>query len=188
MSTLTILDIDFTLFETTANVIVWIGDIVKRRLSSKQYGHYTPKPNERLDFSEFEDAGLFLRSSVPIPSVFRITKRAIKKCDSNRQDRVVILTARGSVRPLPLFRSTFIEHGININHDRVAMEFAAGQHNSRSKASIIESYLIEGQHKIVRMYDDLDHNLNGFLLLSESYPKIKFEAFKVNNRVVTKFK
>lgn len=187
MSTLTIIDIDYTLFETTAMVNVWIGKRLVRQLSSLQYAFYTPKSNERLDFSEFEDAKLFFETSVLIPSMFRKTKRAIAECSAAPLNRVLILTARGVVKPLPLFRGTFLYHGIDIDHPRVELEFAAGQHNARSKAAIIENYLTEEQHTRVRMYDDLDHNLSGFLLLKDNFPKVKFEAFKVINGKVEKF-
>jgi hypothetical protein len=87
---LRIFDLDDTLFETEAKVIVTSVDGVSREITPAEYAVYEPKIGDTFDFSQFQ--------TLVNPTLIRpIGKRFYKITHSTGPDRKsVILTARGS--------------------------------------------------------------------------------------------
>ncbi len=87
---LRIFDLDDTLFETEAKVIVISADGTSREITPAEYAVYEPKSGDKFDFSQF--------NTIINPSLIRpIGKRFYKITHSIGPDRKsVILTARGS--------------------------------------------------------------------------------------------
>lgn len=87
---LRIFDLDDTLFETEAKVIVTSGDGISREITPAEYAVYEPKIGDTFDFSQFQ--------TLVNPTLIRpIGKRFYKITHSTGPDRKsVILTARGS--------------------------------------------------------------------------------------------
>jgi len=87
---LRIFDLDDTLFETEAKVIVTSADGISRQITPAEYAVYEPLPGDKFDFSQF--------NTIINPTLIRsIGKRFYKIVTSSNGDRkTVILTARGS--------------------------------------------------------------------------------------------
>lgn len=87
---LRIFDLDDTLFETEAKVIVISSDGTTREITPAEYAVYEPQPGDKFDFSQF--------NTIINPTLIRsIGKRFYKIVTSSNGDRkTVILTARGS--------------------------------------------------------------------------------------------
>jgi len=87
---LRIFDLDDTLFETEAKVIVTLSDGTSREITPAEYAVYEPQPGDKFDFSQFQ--------TLINPTLIRsIGKRFYKITQSTGTDRkTVILTARGS--------------------------------------------------------------------------------------------
>lgn len=87
---LRIFDLDDTLFETEAKVIVTSSDGTSREITPAEYAVYEPKSGDKFDFSQFQ--------TLINPTLIRpIGKRFYKITHSTGPDRKsVILTARGS--------------------------------------------------------------------------------------------
>jgi len=87
---LRIFDLDDTLFETEAKVIVTSSDGTSREITPAEYAVYEPQPGDKFDFSQFQ--------TLINPTLIRsIGKRFYKITQSTGTDRkTVILTARGS--------------------------------------------------------------------------------------------
>ena len=87
---LRIFDLDDTLFETEAKVIVTSVDNTSREITPAEYAVYEPKSGDKFDFSQFH--------TIINPTLIRsIGKRFYKIVTSSNGDRkTVILTARGS--------------------------------------------------------------------------------------------
>lgn len=87
---LRIFDLDDTLFETEAKVIVISTDGTRREITPAEYAVYEPQPSDTFDFSQFQ--------TLINPTLIRsIGKRFYKITHSTGPDRkTVILTARGS--------------------------------------------------------------------------------------------
>ena len=87
---LIIFDLDDTLFETEAKVIVTSSDGTSREITPAEYAVYEPQPGDKFDFSQFQ--------TLINPTLIRsIGKRFYKITQSTGPDRkTVILTARGS--------------------------------------------------------------------------------------------
>jgi hypothetical protein len=87
---LRIFDLDDTLFETEAKVIVTSVDNTSRQITPAEYAVYEPQSGDKFDFSQFQ--------TLINPTLIRsIGKRFYKIVTSSNGDRkTVILTARGS--------------------------------------------------------------------------------------------
>ncbi len=87
---LRIFDLDDTLFETEAKVIVTSSNGTSREITPAEYAVYEPQPGDKFDFSQFQ--------TLINPTLIRsIGKRFYKIVTSSNGDRkTVILTARGS--------------------------------------------------------------------------------------------
>ena len=87
---LRIFDLDDTLFETEAKVIVTSSDGTSREITPAEYAVYEPQPGDKFDFSQFQ-------TLIKLTLIRSIGKRFYKIVTSSNGDRkTVILTARGS--------------------------------------------------------------------------------------------
>lgn len=178
--TLTIFDIDDTLFRTSAKVKVMRQGVLVCELHNQAYNTYTLKENESYDFSEFGDAKLFRRTSIPVDNMIE-RARKIVKARGNPHSRAIIVTARGDFDKPEEFLHTFRDHGINI--DEMHVERAGNLSRSLSvvekKKVVFRKYLNTHRYIKVRLYDDSKDNLIGFLELQNEYPDIEFKAYYV---------
>lgn len=176
---LTIFDIDDTLFQTTAQVMVKKGKRVVKRLSTGEYNHYRLRPGEKFDFSEFRDALKFQKESRPIKRMMAKAKIILKNALNKPNSRVIIVTARTDFDNKDIFLDTFRKYGFDIDKVRVERAGKLGDVHgtAQQKAIIIHNYLKTGQFSRVRLFDDSLTNLRQFLQLKRFFPNIKFEAY-----------
>jgi hypothetical protein len=152
--TLTIFDIDETLFHTKANVAVMKDGKVVRSLDNQEFNTYKLKAGESFDFKEFRSAEVFRKTSTPIARMVEKAKILVKS-RNNAASRAIIVTARADFDDKEMFLQTFRDHGLPIDQ----------MHVERSGNLGISS----------------PADLKAFLELQGEYPNIEFEAWFVKS-------
>lgn len=179
--TLTIFDIDETLFHTKANVAVVKDGKVVRMLDNQEFNTYKRKPGEEYDFREFKSAEVFRKTSTPISRMIEKAK-AIVKAKKNPHSRAIIVTARADFDDKEMFLQTFRDHGLPIDQMHVERSGNLGIDSpAEAKKVVFRKYLNTQNYTKTRLYDDAMSNLKAFLELQKEYPTIKFEAYFVNS-------
>lgn len=176
---ITFIDIDETLFHTTAKVLVLKNHKVIKKLTNKEFNIYVLNDGETFDFSEFTDSKLFYETSKPITSIINQLKdiiEGIKKDES--ESKIILLTARRDLENKDLFLQTFRDQGIDIDNKKIIYIERAGNivgmSIAQKKKMIITKYLEQGIFRRCRLIDDSKENLREFLKLSiELSPIIK---------------
>lgn len=176
---LTIFDIDDTLFHTTAQIAVIKNGEIVRKLTNNEFNTYTLRPGEEFDFSEFKDAHKFYKESKPIGRMLAKAKMILKNSVINPDSKVVIITARANFDDKNKFLATFRKYGFDINKVRVerAGNIEGDIIPAFKKAIIIRNYLNTDQFSKVRLFDDSMSNLREFLKLKTEFPEVTFEAY-----------
>lgn len=183
LGSLTIFDIDDTLFHTTAKVGVIDREGKPKAISNSEFNTYQWQDGEKPDFKEFRDAKKFNKESTPIPSMVNKMIGILSNVSKNPKSKVIIITARADFDDKETFLDTFRKHGINI--DMVHVE-RAGNLNlpnttvAEKKALIIRKYLNSNQFDVARLYDDAEGNIEAFNNLSQEYPEVDFEGYLVD--------
>ena len=179
---LTIFDIDDTLFHTTAQIAVMKDGKVIRKLTNNEFNNYTLKAGEDFDFSEFRDAHKFYHESKPIQRMLAKAKAILANSVKNPNSKVIIITARANFDDKDKFLATFRKYGFDI--DKVRVERAGNIEGefipAFKKAIIIRNYLNTKQYSKVRLFDDSMSNLKEFLRLKTEFEEVTFEAFFAN--------
>lgn len=177
--TLTIFDIDETLFHTKAKVAVVKDGKVVRMLDNQEFNTYKRKPGEEYDFKEFKSAEVFRRTSTPIVKMIEKAK-AIVKAKNNPASRAIIVTARSDFDDKKMFLQTFRDHGLPIDQMHVERSGNLGIDSpAEAKKVVFRKYLNTKNYTKTRLYDDAMSNLKAFLELQSEYPNIEFEAWFV---------
>lgn len=178
--TLTIFDIDETLFHTKAKVAVVKDGKVVRMLDNQEFNTYKRQPGEEYDFREFKSAEVFRKTSTPIVRMVEKAK-AIVKAKSNAHSRAIIVTARADFDDKEMFLQTFRDHGIPIDQMHVERSGNLGiESPAEAKKVVFRKYLNTKNYIKTRLYDDAMSNLKAFLELQAEYPNVEFEAWFVS--------
>ena len=165
MKTLYVTDFDDTLAKTDANVYVTSGDGKTKTLSPEEYAVYEPEPDDKFDFSEFEQ----LKNPKAVTRFTELLKRVIGE---KRADKVAVLTARGHTKPIAKFLQAMgITSGVSIA--------ALGDSNPQRKANYIEKHIKDGFTRIA-FVDDSPKNIDAVDKLKEKYPEVKLLTHKVD--------
>ncbi len=187
-SSLTIFDIDDTLFHTTTKVFVVRGERRIKTLTPAEFNVYKLKSGENFDFSEFQSAEVFHATARPVDTVFKTAKKILSKFKDLPQKKIIIITARSDLDDKKLFLDTFKKYGFDI--DRVHVERAGNRNlpGPAAKAQIVSEYLQKENYTVARMFDDAVKNLQSFLALKKEFPKVNFEAFLIHeNGSITRY-
>jgi len=177
--TLTVFDIDETLFHTTAKIsVVDQAANVIHKLDNQQFNAYKLAAGESFDFGEFKNAELFFKKSQPIRPMINKLKSIIRDA---KKDRVIMLTAREDFDNKKVFLNTFKRYGIDMSKVYVhrAGNLKTGT-TAEKKVQIISKYLDTGVYGRIRLYDDAKSNLDGLLNMRPAYPGIDFDAYLVS--------
>ena len=178
--TLTIFDIDETLFHTKAKVKVMKGGTLVRELDNQEFNTYKRKPGEEYDFGQFKNAEYFRKTSVPVEKMIDRAKSVVK-AKGNPHSRAIICTARADFDDKEMFLQTFRDHGIDIDQMHVERAGNLGIDSSaEAKKVVFRKYLNTRNYIKARLYDDAMSNLKAFLELKNEYPDIEFESWFVN--------
>jgi len=122
--TLTIFDIDETLFHTKAKVAVVKDGRVVRMLDNQEFNTYKRKPGEEYDFREFKSAEVFRRTSTPISKMINKAK-AIVKAKSNPHSKAIIVTARADFDDKDMFLQTYLKAFLELQAEYPDVVFEA---------------------------------------------------------------
>ena len=181
--TLTVFDIDETLFYTTAKILVKKDNAVIKSLSNQEFNTYSLKPGESFDFAEFGNAEKFYNESKPINKMLDKAKRILNSIKINPFNKVIIVTARANFDNKEKFLDTFRVHGLDI--DKIRVERAGNitdiKNTAVKKYVIIRNYVMTGQFSRVKLFDDSMENLVVFLKLKNEFPEVTFEAYFVEH-------
>jgi FMN phosphatase YigB (HAD superfamily) len=179
--TLTIFDIDETLFHTKAKVAVMKDGKAVRLLDNQEFNTYKLKSGESFDFKEFKSAEVFRKTSTPIVSMINKAK-AIVKAKKNPHSKAIIVTARADFDDKDTFLQTFRDHGLPIDSMHVERSGNLGMDSpAEAKKVVFRKYLNTRNYIKTRLYDDAMSNLRAFLDLQSEYPGVEFEAWFVNH-------
>lgn len=179
--TLTIFDIDETLFHTKAKVAVVKDGKVIRLLDNQEFNTYKLKASEEFDFKEFKSAEIFRKTSSPIVRMVEKAK-AIVKAKRNPDSKAIIVTARADFDDKEMFLQTFRDHGLPIDSMHVERSGNLGLDSpAEAKKVVFRKYLNTKNYIKTRLYDDAMSNLKAFLELQSEYPGVQFEAWFVNS-------
>jgi hypothetical protein len=179
LGSLTIFDIDDTLFHTTAKVSIIKNGIEIHQLSNQEFNTYKLKDGESFNFTEFTNAYKFYHESKPIGKMLATAKIILEDSIRNKSSNVIIVTARGNFDNKDMFLDTFRKHNFDI--DKVRVERAGNitdiENNAVKKFIIIRNYLRTNQYNKVQLFDDNMDNLWEFLKLKHEFPDIKLDAY-----------
>jgi hypothetical protein len=177
---ITFFDIDETLYKTFAKIKVLdkTNKIVKE-LNNQQFNTYKLKNDEHYDFSEFKDASLFSKTSIPIKKTINRVKKMLTSIQTKgKNSKIVFLTARSDFDNKHKFLDTFRKDGIDI--DKIYVERVGNMKTgtvSEKKKQVVLKYLDSGKYLKVRMVDDDITNIKNFLSIKNEIPE------KVYNKI-----
>lgn len=178
---LTVFDVDETLFKTSAMIKVIKDGKVIQKLNNQQYNDYKLGPGEEFDYGEFKDAKLFDDTSIPIWSMIRMAKRVIRAAVT-AASKVIIMTARSDFDDKNMFIRTFKRFGINIRDVYVERAGNLGSGPpAENKRVLLKKYLDTGKYNRIRFFDDSVSNIRMFKLLKNEYPNVEFNAYLVSH-------
>ena len=116
---LTIFDIDDTLFHTTAQIAVKKDGKVIKKLTNQEFNDYVLKSGETFDYKEFYDASKFYKESKPVAKMMAKAIAILRNSVRNPKSKVIIVTARANFDNRDKFLATFKKHGFDIDKVRV---------------------------------------------------------------------
>ena len=187
LGNLSVWDIDETLFVTKAQVhIIKDGKRVKS-LSNKEYNTYKLRKGESYDFTEFKDAKLFNRTSIPIQRAIDKAAKTLRAYSNMPNSKVIVLTARSDFDDPHTFLNTFEKYGLNMRNVHVHRAGNLGLPAAEAKKIYIKQYLDTGKFKSVSLFDDDVRNLDVFLSLKKEYPSVRFVAYLANHGYFRKY-
>lgn len=184
--TLTIFDIDETLFHTRAEILVVKGGKTVAKLDNQVFNTYKLKDGESFDYGQFKSAQIFKTQATPVTNMIDKAKRVVKT-NGNSHSRAIIVTARADLDDKEMFLQTFRDHGINIDAMHIERTGNLGLSSpAEAKKVVFRKYLNTRNYIKVRLYDDAMSNLKAFLDLKKEYPEITFQAYLVDSSGKTK--
>jgi len=167
MKTLYVTDFDDTLAKTDANVHVTSGDGKTRTMSPEEYAVYDAQPDDKFDFSEFEQ----LKNPRAITRFTELLRRVV---DEKKADKVTVLTARGHTKPIAKFLQAMgITSGVSIA--------ALGDSDPKRKANYIEKHIKDGYSRVL-FVDDSPKNVAAVNQLKTQYPDVKLISHHVKHK------
>ena len=187
LGNLSVWDIDETLFVTKAKVHVIKNGKRVASLSNKEYNTYRLKKGESYDFTEFKDAKLFNRTSIPIQRAIDKAAKTLRAYSNMPNSKVIVLTARSDFDDPHTFLNTFEKYGLNMRQVHVHRAGNLGLPAAEAKRIFIKQYLDTGRFKSVSLFDDDTRNLDVFLSRKKEFPKIKFVAYLANHGYFRKY-
>lgn len=192
MTTLTVFDLDETLFNSPGKV--YIRHKVTREYLREVDSSLTETLTEleEFDYSDFRSAKLFFDRAKPIEKMVKKYHKIIK--DRGPNCKACIITARADFDDRDLFLSALRKH--NVYHEDVYVH-RAGNFEDRApttplrKCAIIGDLIANAKEPFdtVQMFDDSYKNLQAFLGMKSCWKFVKFKAFHVNHHgEVSKYK
>jgi hypothetical protein len=166
MKTLWAWDLDDTLILSKSEVIVRNSETGKTKvLTPAEFAVYEPKPNEKFDFSQFDN----LVHPEILKKNFDLFSQILKKTVGSKDSKTIILTARTpkvEKDVLTLLKSKGLP-GIKIH--------AVGNSDPMAKVNVIQNYIDDGYDR-VRFYDDSPKNIRAVNAMKKENPGVDIKA------------
>jgi len=166
-ASLTIFDIDDTLFTTDTKIHIVKGGKRIKSLTPAEFNVYRVKSGESLDFSDFRSAEVFQKTAKPIATVFKTAKSIISRFSAFANKKIVIVTARGDLDD----KKVYVHRAGNVG----------GADSAQNKKVVIRELIKDGKYEMVRLFDDAKSNLDALHELESEFPEMKFETFYVDH-------
>lgn len=179
--TLTVFDLDDTLFYCKAQIYVTRPDGSKFKIRSSL--DHKLQEGETIDYSEFRSAQLFADTAVPIDNMVKRFKD-IRKNNQNPKSVIIILTARADFDDRELFLETLNKHGVyhqDVHVHRSGNINVPELSTAQKKCAYVSLYLSFNQFNKVRLFDDSYANLRAFAAMRHDWPDIEFEIWHVDH-------
>jgi hypothetical protein len=177
---LSVFDIDDTLFSTTTQVLVKKDGKVVKKLTPAEYNVYKLKDDEVFDFAQFRSSKVFAVTAKPIETVFKTAKKLINRFSKYPDKRIIIVTARSDLDDKQLFLNTFKKYGFDISKVHVYRAGNIKAPGAEAKKQIVRDQMKAGKYQFARMFDDAKANLDKFMELKQEFPNVNFEAFLIH--------
>ena len=162
---LRVFDFDDTLVNTKSHIYITHGDGKKSTLTPGEYAIYEPKPDDKFDFSDFEE----VKQPQEIKGVTKLL-RAVHGASGDR--KTVILTARSAYKPVKDYLKDIGLEGIYV----VALADA----NPQKKADWISDKIKSG-YTDVFFIDDSHKNVSAVQALKKKHPEVKLKVRTVRH-------
>jgi hypothetical protein len=164
---LRVFDFDDTLVKTKSHIYIKHGDGKESKLTPGEYAVYEPTPDDKFDFSDFEQ----VKQPQEIKGITNLLKRVVK---SEGERKVVILTARSAYQPVKDYLKDIGLEGIYV--------VALGDADPQKKADWIENKIKTGYNDVF-FIDDSQKNVQAVSGLKKKYPDIKMKVQQVKHEV-----
>ena len=142
---LRVFDFDDTLVKTKSHIYVTHSDGKKLKLTPGEYAIYEPKEDDNYDFSDFEQ----VKQPQEIKGVTKLLKTIVK---SEGERKIVILTARGSYKPVKDYLYDIGLEGIYV--------VALASNDPQDKADWIENMIDNEGYDDIYFVDDSEKNVS----------------------------
>lgn len=162
--TIYVSDFDDTLATTSAVINVTDASGNTREMSPAEYAVYEPQEGDSFDYSQFDD----LLDPRPIPRYVRLLRKA---AESDKVDKVAILTARGNREPVAKFLKMVDIPG----HIKIV---ALGDSNPERKKSYLARQIQKGYTRMA-FVDDSPKNVEVARQLMDEHPEAKILVHQV---------
>lgn len=180
-ASLTVWDIDDTLFKSNSKVKIIRNGRVVKTLTPAEFNTYVPHKGETYDYGEFKSGKIFYTTAKPIPRVMRIAKKLQRRIPHTADSKVIIVTARSPMDDMNLFRATFHKYGFNIDKMHAHLTGGDGFSAADGKVRVFDTYLATGKYTSISLFDDSIPILRAALSLKHKYPSIIFNAYHVGH-------
>jgi len=203
-SILRFVDIDETVFRTTARVKIRSKEgVLLKTLSNQEWNTYPREglqnKTEFADFSDFADADKFLGESAPISVMMdklRDWSRQMRTDPKHFKDMVVFVTARGDFDDRETFLDAFrkqlvyvddrdhfyISRTGNLTDDTRINNLPLS--TAQRKKIVYLYYLMAKMPTHAELYEDDMNNIKDFLELKKEMPVIKYTAYLVKGNTI----
>ena len=159
-------DLDDTLIVSKSEVIVRNTVTGKTKtLSPAQFALYEPKPNEKFDFSQFDN----LTHPEVIKKNFDLFSKILQKTPGSSNSKTIILTAR-----TPKVQKD-VQDLLKSKGLPAIRIHAVGSSDPQAKVNVIQRYIDAGYDQ-VRFYDDSPKNVQAVNAMKKENPGVEITA------------
>lgn len=179
-----VFDVDDTILNTSAKIIIKKPSGLEQAMSSAEYGKYTIEDGDEIDLSQFSDSYKFVKESKPISKMLSLLRSVQNEVQNKMYEdgsRLILLTARNDFDSKHMVLEFM--HSLGIDIDLVHIERAGRRGfgpTSRNKHEVLSEYLDRNHFSSLVAFDDSLSNLEAIASLSAS-PKAPFvQTFHVD--------
>lgn len=165
---LRVFDFDDTLFTTAAHVYVTRAG-KEFKLTPAEYAIFKPKPDDKLDFREFDR----VIDPKPIKRTIGLLYQILTAPDTERR-KTLVLTARGEVQEIRDLLHRIFRKPVEV--------VGVGTSDPYAKKAYIEKQIQDGYNDVF-FIDDSPKNVAAVKELEKEYPNVKFKIVQAQHSI-----